>query len=84
MLETYLLMARTIGDFTKATSIAKNAVRFDMPNGRIVFAIWDGATLPVEVTGEVKAITYRGEESSPDASEVVAKVPTLVVIEPGS
>ena len=84
VLETYLLMARTIGDFTKATSLAKNTVRFDMPNGRTVFALWDDATLPTEVTGEVKAITYRGEKSSPDASEVVAKVPTLVVIDAGS
>jgi hypothetical protein len=53
-----------------------------MPDGRVVFALWEDGTLPAEVTGKVRVITYNGEESSQDASMVVAQVPTLVVIEP--
>ena len=83
VLETYLLMARTIGDFTTATRIADNLVQFDMPDKSTVFAIWDGGTLPIEATGEVKAITYKGAESNLDASAVIAEVPTLVVMESG-
>ena len=83
VLETYLLMARTIGDFTTATRIADNLVQFDMPDESTVFAIWDGGTLPIEATGEVKAITYKGIETNLDASAVIAEVPTLIVMESG-
>jgi hypothetical protein len=83
VLETYLLAAQTFGDFAKATGLAENVVQFDMPDGRTVFALWDDGTLPKEVTGKVKVITYSGEESSQDASAVVAQVPTLVEIESG-
>ena len=83
VLETYLLMARTIGDFTTATRIADNLVQFDMPDESTVFAIWDCGTLPIEATGEVKAITYKGAETNLDASAVIAEVPTLVVMESG-
>jgi hypothetical protein len=79
--QTFLLLANTIGDFTAATLLAENVVRFDMPDGRVVYALWDGATLPPEVTGAVKEITYAGEEAQHDAAEVVASVPTLVVME---
>ena len=82
VLETYLLAARTFGDFTEATGLATNIVQFDMPDGRVVFALWDDGTLPLKVKGKVKVITYSGEESSQDASVVVAQVPTLVVVEP--
>ena len=72
-------MARTIGDFTAATSLANNGVRFDMPDGRTVFALWSGARLPTDVTGMVNVITYLGEESTSDASSVLGTVPILVV-----
>ena len=84
VLETYLLAARTFGDFSSVTSLTENVVQFDMPDGRIVFALWDDGTLPAGVTGKVKVITYKGEESFQDASVVVAQVPTLVVVAPGS
>jgi hypothetical protein len=83
VLETYLLAARTFGDFDVATSLTENVVRFDMPDGRLVFALWDNGTLPDEVTGKVKVITYKGEESSQDASVVISQVPILVVVEAG-
>jgi len=83
VLETYLLAARTFGDFTKATGLTENVVQFDMPDERTIFALWDGAGLPAEVTGEVKVITYRGEEWFEDARSVVAQAPILVVVEPG-
>ena len=79
--DTFQLMARTIGDFTTATSLANNAVRFDMPDGRTVFALWDGASLPTNVTGTVSVITYLGAESTSDARSVSATVPTLVVVQ---
>ncbi len=82
VLETYLLAAGTFGDFNVATGITENVVQFNMPDGRIVFALWEDGTLPAEVTGKVRVITYNGEESSQDASTVVAQVPTLVIIEP--
>jgi hypothetical protein len=82
VLETYLLAARTFGDFTKATGLTENVVQFDMPDRRVVFALWDDGTLPMEVTGKVQVITYDGEESSPDAAAVMAQIPTLVVVEP--
>jgi len=65
---TFLLLANTIGDFTAATLLTENGVRFDMPDGRVVYALWDGATLPPEVTGTVKALTYAGEEAHHDAA----------------
>ena len=77
--DTFQLMARTIGDFTAATSLANNGVRFDMPDGRTVFALWSGARLPTDVTGMVNVITYLGEESTSDASSVLGTVPILVV-----
>jgi len=79
--ETFQLLARTVGDFTSATNLADNAVRFDMPDGRTVFALWDGASLPQDVTGEVNVITYSGEESTNDAGAVASTVPVLVVVQ---
>ena len=84
VLETYLLAARTFGDFDVATSLSDNVVRFEMPDGGIVFALWDNGTLPDDVTGKVKVITYKGEESSQDASMVIAQAPILVVLDAGS
>ena len=77
--DTFLLMARTVNDFTSVTMLAENIVRFDMPDGRVVFALWDGAKLPQVVTGEVNVITYLGEESTSDAAQVTSTAPVLVV-----
>ena len=79
--DTFLLMGRTVGDFTSVTALADNAIRFDMPDGRAVYALWDGAGLPQGVTGEVNVITYSGEASTSDASAVTSTVPLLVVVE---
>ena len=79
--ETYLLMARTVGEFTVATRLAKNAVRFEMPDGRTVYVLWDNAQLPSEVTGTVTVVTYAGEESQEDANSVAGQVPILVIVE---
>lgn len=77
--QTFLLMARTIPDFTAATLLANNAVRFDLPDGRSVYALWEGASLPPEVAGPVNVITYTGDESQNEAETVSASVPMLVV-----
>ena len=78
--DAFQLMARTIGDFTSATGLADNAVRFDMPDRSTVYALWDGARLPQNVTGVVNLITYSGEESTSDAGAVTASVPVLVIV----
>ena len=79
--DTFLLMGRTVGDFTSVTTLADNTIRFDMPDGKTVFTLWDGASLPQDVTGEVNVITYLGETSISDASAVISTVPLLVVVE---
>ena len=79
--ETYLLMARTVGDFTTATRLAKNAVRFEMPDGRTVYLLWGNTRLPPEVTGTVTVVTHAGEESQEDASSVAGQAPILVIVE---
>ena len=84
VLETYLLAARTFGDFDVATSLSDNVVRFEMPDGGIVFALWDNGTFPDDVTGNVIVITYKGEVSSQVASMVIAQAPILVVLDAGS
>ena len=79
--ETYLLMARTVGEFTVATRLAENAVRFEMPDGQTVYVLWDNAQLPSEVTGTVAVVTYAGEESQEDVNSVAGQVPILVIVE---
>ena len=79
--ETYLLMARTVGDFTTATRLGKNTVRFEMPDGRTVYLLWGNTRLPPEVTGTVIVVTHAGEESQEDASSVAGQVPILVIVE---
>lgn len=79
--ETYLLLARSIGDFRDAIRITENAVRFEMDNGRTAYVLWGNTQLPSEVTGTVTVITYAGEESQQDASSVVGQVPILVIVD---
>ena len=63
MLETFLLMGHTFGNFTAVNKKADNAVQFDMPDGQTVFALWKSTNLPQGVTGKVMLIDYTGEIS---------------------
>lgn len=79
---THVMLAQILGDFSEATMLAENAVRFDMPDGRSAYALWDGASLPAEVYGMVEVITYAGDEYRIDAGVVNTFLPVLVVFEP--
>lgn len=83
VLETYLLAARTFGQFNNVFGHSENVVQFDMPDGKTVFVLWDNGLLPKSVTGQVQVITYDGKETVVDAAAVETQVPTLVVIEAG-
>jgi len=49
-----------------------------MLDARTVYALWDGARLPDEVAGTIPVITYSGEISEHEASEVIGHVPLFV------
>ena len=76
----FLLLAETVGDFTSASWAGESLVRFDMPDGRTVYAAWDGAGLPDTVTGVVETVGYDGTAGSADAAGFSAAVPTLVTV----
>jgi len=78
--KTFNLMGDVIGDFIAAEFVAQGAVRFDMPDGRTVYALWDGALLPDEVTGTVDVIPCSGEVFGQEARAVVGHVPLFVVV----
>ena len=78
----YLLLARTVSDFTSATWTSDSSVRFDMPDGRTVHVLWNGAGLPAPVSGSVQTVGYDGTVGSVDAADFMADVPTLVTLSP--
>ena len=80
--KTFNLMGKIIGDFITAESIGQNTVRFDMPDGRNVYALWDGARLLGGIAGTVGVVTYTGAVSEQEASEVIARTPLLVEVRP--
>ncbi len=80
VLETYLLMAKTFGNFIAVNKVAENVIQFDVPDGRTVFALWEDAKLPRSVTGKVTVIYYTGEESITEAKRVLARIPMLVIV----
>jgi hypothetical protein len=77
----FLLLAETVGDFTSASWAGESLVRFDMPDGRTVYAAWGGAGLPDTVTGVVETVGYDGTAGSANATGFSASVPTLVTVE---
>jgi len=79
---TFVMLAQILGDFTVATLLAENAVLFEMPDGRMIYALWDGASLPPDVSGAVEVLTYSGEKSQVDAGEVNSFLPILVIVQP--
>ena len=78
----YLLLARTVSDFTSATWTSNTSVRFEMPDGRVVHVLWNGANLPASIVGTVETATYDGISGSADATTFTADVPTLVTVNP--
>jgi hypothetical protein len=76
------LLGRTIGRFTAVERIKPCVVRFELPDDRTVYALWDGARVPAEVDEPVTVITYLEEIHVIEASEVVALVPSLIEVPP--
>ena len=74
------LLGRTIGEFVAVERIGPGSVRFDLPDGRAAYALWNGARLPASVSGPVTVSTYLGETTAPEAREVAATVPILVEV----
>lgn len=72
------LLGRTIGVFASVQRVRTNVIRFLMPDGREIFALWKGASLPTEVVGTVTITTHLGATSEMDARGVVADIPLLV------
>ena len=79
---TFVMMAQTLGDFKEATLLTNNSVQFDMPDGRRIFALWDGANLPPEVSGTVEVVSYAGEKSQVGVTEVNSFLPVFVIVQP--
>ena len=79
---TFLLMVHYLGDFVDATMLSENAVHFAMPDGREIYALWDGANLPTEISGSVEVVTYAGEKFHFDAGDVNTFLPVLVITKP--
>jgi len=78
--EAWEVAVTTIGDFETVFSLSESSARFDMPDGVTIYAIWDGAGLPDEVTGVVLTRRYDGVEDHLEASEVVSELPTFVLV----
>ena len=78
--EAWEVAVSTIGDFETVLSLSEGSARFEMPDGVVVYAIWDGAGLPDEVTGGVLTRRYDGVEEHLDASRVVSELPTFVLV----
>ncbi|HAW89720.1 MAG TPA: hypothetical protein DCX61_03580, partial [Gemmatimonadetes bacterium] len=78
--EAWEVAVSTIGDFETVLSLSEGSARFEMPDGVAVYAIWDGAGLPDEVTGGVLTRRYDGVEEHLDASQVVSELPTFVLV----
>jgi len=76
--DTANLLGRMIGAFASVERVRANTVRFEMHDGREIFALWSGASLPAEVVGTVTITTYLGATSEVDARDVVADIPLLI------
>lgn len=76
--DTANLLGQMIGAFAFVERVRANIVRFEMHDGREIFALWGAASLPAEVAGTVTMTTYLGVTSEIDARDVVADIPSLI------
>ncbi len=79
--ESWEVVVATIGDFSKVTGLSENSALFVMPNDSVIYALWDGAKLPTEVTGQVLVRRFDGLEQTIDASLIDANIPMFVMTE---
>jgi len=81
VLDAWNVVISTIGDFEMFESLTATSVRFDMRDGKTIYALWEGAELPEDVIGVVVARRYDGIETVLDASQVDSDLPTFVIID---
>lgn len=81
---TFQLMARTIPDFTRATALTNASVRFDMPDDSVIYALWDGASLPDTVLGTIEVTTYDGTTTRVERADLDSARPVFVSPTPSS
>jgi len=68
-----------VGVFDAVTPLSSTSARFDMPDGSTVYALWNGAVLPSEVTGLVRVVRYDGLEASVDTATIDAASASLPI-----
>lgn len=77
---TFNVLGTTIGAFETVERLSATSVRFVMPDGEVVYALWHGARLPDDIEGFVRVTTYLGETQMELASSLVADAPLLVAV----
>jgi len=77
---TFNVLGTMIGTFSSVERISPGSVRFVMPDGEVVYALWDGARLPNGITGIVRTTTYLGDSTDLSAQDLVALVPMFVAL----
>jgi hypothetical protein len=80
--DTFRLMAQTIPDFTSATRLTESSTSFQMSDGSVVYALWNGASLPDDVTGTVQVTTYTDTTIFVDSKNVNSSKPVFVSSSP--
>ena len=81
VLDAWNVVISTIGDFEMFESLTATSVRFDMRDGKTIYALWGGAKLPEDVVGAVVARRFDGIETVLDASQVNSDLPMFVIID---
>ena len=77
-------MARTIPDFTRAPALTNTSVRFDMPDGSVIYALWDNASLPDTVLGTIEVTTHDGITTRVERTDLNSARPVFVSPAPSS
>jgi hypothetical protein len=78
--DTWEVVVSTIGDFQTVTRLTETSAKFDLPGGTTVYALWDGALLPADVSGSVLTRRYDNVETNLEASLVESVLPTFVLV----
>jgi hypothetical protein len=71
----------TIAAFRAVEQLSTSSTRFTMDDGTTVYALWNGAALPDQVSGPVRTIRYDGLEAEADAFAVDSTLPVLVIVD---
>ena len=81
VLDAWEVIDTTIAAFRAVEPLGASSTRFTMDDRTTVYALWDGATLPDQVSGPVRTIRYDGLEAEVDASEIDSTLPVLVIVD---